>query len=175
MSTDAVTITDEQVAEIADRQLTDGRRVSPLTIWSEIRGGSIVAIAQALQRWREARQPQSAPAEIRTALPADLSESFTGVAGRIWSAAQEEVETVMGERLAAVSTQLAAVATERALGWSRQLRLTPLHPVVYIAMKALVALVAATFSVAVVNLVGALKGTPQMPTSTWTGRTSCRS
>ena len=31
----------------------------------------------------------------------------------------------------------AMVAIERALGWSRQLRLTPLNPAVYIAMKAL--------------------------------------
>ena len=33
------------------------------------------------------------------------------------------------------------VALERSLGWSRQLRLTPLHPVAYILMKTLVALV----------------------------------
>ena len=32
------------------------------------------------------------------------------------------------------------VALERALGWSRQLRLTPLNPVAYIVMKATVAL-----------------------------------
>ena len=35
----------------------------------------------------------------------------------------------------------AMVATERALGWSRQLRLTPLNPAVYIGMKALIALI----------------------------------
>ena len=35
----------------------------------------------------------------------------------------------------------AMVAMERAMGWSRQLRLTPLSPVVYISMKAMVALV----------------------------------
>jgi len=61
----------------------------------------------------------------------------------------------------------AMVATERALGWSRQLRLTPLSPTAYIGVKALVALVVAGFSVLIVNLVGAFKGTPQMPTSTW--------
>ena len=33
------------------------------------------------------------------------------------------------------------VAVERALGWSRQLRLTPLHPTAYIVVKAFVALV----------------------------------
>lgn len=61
----------------------------------------------------------------------------------------------------------AMVATERALGWSRQLRLTPLSPAAYIGVKALVALVVAGFSVLIVNLVGAFKGTPQMPTGTW--------
>ena len=35
----------------------------------------------------------------------------------------------------------AMVAMERAMGWSRQLRLTPLSPVAYILMKAIVALV----------------------------------
>lgn len=61
----------------------------------------------------------------------------------------------------------AMVATERALGWSRQLRLTPLNPIAYIGVKALVALAMAAFSVLIVNLVGALRGTPQMPTATW--------
>src|SRR3954453_15459231 len=35
----------------------------------------------------------------------------------------------------------AMVAMEREMGWSRQLRLTPLNPSVYIVMKALLALV----------------------------------
>ncbi|RLV48988.1 ABC transporter permease [Nocardioides mangrovicus] len=61
----------------------------------------------------------------------------------------------------------AMVATERALGWSRQLRLTPLNPVAYIVVKALVALTMAGLAVVVVNVVGALKGTPSMPTDTW--------
>ena len=36
----------------------------------------------------------------------------------------------------------AMVATERALGWSRQLRLTPLKPVAYVGIKVLVAMIA---------------------------------
>ena len=35
----------------------------------------------------------------------------------------------------------AMVAVERALGWSRQLRLTPLNPLAYIAVKVLTAMV----------------------------------
>ena len=44
-----------------------------------------------------------------------------------------------GGALIAASTG-AGVAVERALGWSRQLRLTPLSPAVYIMVKAFVAL-----------------------------------
>jgi ABC-2 type transport system permease protein len=61
----------------------------------------------------------------------------------------------------------AMVATERALGWSRQLRLTPLHPAVYIAMKGLIALVLGAVAISVVNLVGILQGRASMPTSVW--------
>jgi ABC-2 type transport system permease protein len=61
----------------------------------------------------------------------------------------------------------AAVATERALGWSRQLRLTPLHPAVYIVMKAIVALVAGAVAVAVVNVVAVVQGRAEMPAGRW--------
>jgi ABC-2 type transport system permease protein len=61
----------------------------------------------------------------------------------------------------------AGVAVERALGWSRQLRLTPLHPTVYILIKAFVALVMGAVAIAAVNVVGLLKGQPEMPTATW--------
>jgi ABC-2 type transport system permease protein len=61
----------------------------------------------------------------------------------------------------------AMVATERALGWSRQLRLTPLHPAVYITMKGLIALVLGAVAISVVNLVGLLQGRASMPTSVW--------
>ena len=42
-------------------------------------------------------------------------------------------------------------------GWSRQLRLTPLHPAVYIVVKALLALVLGAVAVAVVNVAGLLR------------------
>jgi len=61
----------------------------------------------------------------------------------------------------------AGVAVERALGWSRQLRLTPLQPAVYILIKAFVALVMGAVAIAAVNVVGLIKGDPQMPTDTW--------
>jgi len=59
------------------------------------------------------------------------------------------------------------VALERALGWSRQLRLTPLNPVAYIIVKALVALTMGAFAIAVVNLSGLVQGRAEMPTDVW--------
>jgi ABC-2 type transport system permease protein len=61
----------------------------------------------------------------------------------------------------------ASVATERALGWSRQLRLTPLNPAVYISMKALIALVLGAVAITVVNAVAILQGRATMPTHLW--------
>lgn len=61
----------------------------------------------------------------------------------------------------------ANVAVERALGWSRQLRLTPLNPAAYIVVKAIVALVIGAVAVIVVNLVGLAQGKPDMPVATW--------
>jgi ABC-2 type transport system permease protein len=61
----------------------------------------------------------------------------------------------------------AMVATERAMGWSRQLRLTPLHPAVYISMKALIALILGAVAIAVVNVVGVLQNKAVMPAHVW--------
>jgi ABC-2 type transport system permease protein len=61
----------------------------------------------------------------------------------------------------------AMVSIERAQGWSRQLRLTPLSPVAYIAMKVLTAMVLGSGSVAVVFIAGALTNKAAMPTYLW--------
>ena len=61
----------------------------------------------------------------------------------------------------------AMVAMERALGWSRQLRLTPLSPTVYILMKALIALVLGAVAISVVNVAGLVQGKPSMPAHVW--------
>jgi len=52
----------------------------------------------------------------------------------------------------------AMVATERALGWSRQLRLTPLKPVAYVAIKVLVAMTMGALAILAVFIVGNLRG-----------------
>ncbi|MGD0376192.1 MAG: ABC transporter permease [Streptosporangiaceae bacterium] len=61
----------------------------------------------------------------------------------------------------------ALVSIERAAGWSRQLRLTPLSAPAYIAIKVLTALVLGLASVVVVYAVGALTGKPSMPGYLW--------
>ena len=61
----------------------------------------------------------------------------------------------------------AAVATERAVGWSRQLRLTPLNPVAYILTKALIALVMGGIVLTMVNIVGKVQGHAHMSAGIW--------
>src|SRR5271165_5023584 len=61
----------------------------------------------------------------------------------------------------------AMVSMERAQGWSRQLRLTPLSPVAYIVIKVLTALVLGACSVAAVYIVGAITNKASMPAYLW--------
>jgi chromosome segregation ATPase len=112
MSTDADAITDERIAGIADRMVEEGRNVTPVTIWSEVSGGSIVAIAAALDRWREARQPQIAQPQAPT-LPENVAENIMSAAGRLWSAAHDEAERAASQRLGVVRQHLDATLAER--------------------------------------------------------------
>lgn len=59
-----------------------------------------------------------------------------------------------------------AVAVERATGWSRQLRLTPLNPVAYIAIKVISALVLGLIAVLATFAVGLITGL-RMPVEVW--------
>jgi ABC-2 type transport system permease protein len=56
----------------------------------------------------------------------------------------------------------AMVSIERAQGWSRQLRLTPLSPVGYIVIKMLTAMVLGAAAVTAVYVVATLSGVPSM-------------
>jgi ABC-2 type transport system permease protein len=73
---------------------------------------------------------------------------------------------VYGAMLATTSGG-AMVSIERALGWSRQLRITPLAPSAYIAVKLLVALTLGLASILVVYAAGLVVGTPSMPAYLW--------
>ena len=72
---------------------------------------------------------------------------------------------VYGAMLAATSGG-AMVSIERAQGWSRQLRLTPLRPAAYIAIKILLAMLLGLTSVTIVYIAGAVDGVQMAPT-TW--------
>jgi ABC-2 type transport system permease protein len=56
----------------------------------------------------------------------------------------------------------AMVSVERAQGWSRQLRITPLSPTSYIIIKTMVAMILGLTSVLAVFIVGRLTGVPHM-------------
>jgi ABC-2 type transport system permease protein len=63
----------------------------------------------------------------------------------------------------------AMVSIERAQGWSRQLRLTPLSPVAYIAIKIATALVLGFCSVAAVYIAGIVTHKASMSVGLWIG------
>ncbi|WP_326561881.1 ABC transporter permease [Micromonospora sp. NBC_01796] len=58
------------------------------------------------------------------------------------------------------------VAVERALGWSRQLRLTPLRPAAYVTTKVLTAMALGLVAVVVEFVVGGVSGV-RMPVHVW--------
>ncbi|WP_249713973.1 ABC transporter permease [Rhizomonospora bruguierae] len=60
----------------------------------------------------------------------------------------------------------AMVAVERAQGWSRQLRLTPLHPAAYVATKVLTAMALGLLAVVIQFTVGAVSDV-RMPAHVW--------
>jgi ABC-2 type transport system permease protein len=60
----------------------------------------------------------------------------------------------------------ASVSVERAQGWSRQLRLTPLRPAAYLAIKVLTAMVLGLASVVVELVAGAVSGI-RLPLHVW--------
>ena len=106
-------------------------------------------------------------------LPAALMLSFGGQSG--W---QEKVGSgnvaayilismaLYGAALTSAATG-SMVALERAVGWSRQLRLTPLNPVAYVLTKALVALCMGALAILAVNVIGRIQGKAEMPVHVW--------
>jgi ABC-2 type transport system permease protein len=61
----------------------------------------------------------------------------------------------------------AMVSIERAQGWSRQLRITPLSPFAYVVIKMMTALVLGATAMAAVYVVGLITGKPSMPAYLW--------
>ena len=74
---------------------------------------------------------------------------------------------VYGAMLATASGG-AMVSIERAAGWSRQLRLTPLKPIAYVGVKLTLAMIIGAVSVVVAFAVGAAGGA-ELPVRAWIG------
>ena len=106
-------------------------------------------------------------------LPAALLLSFSGQKGadKVSGSGNIAAYILISMGLYGAALTAAAggsmVALERSLGWSRQLRLTPLKPVAYILIKALVALVMGGLAITAVYVVGLLQGKAHMPTDVW--------
>jgi ABC-2 type transport system permease protein len=88
-------------------------------------------------------------------------------AGRGNLTAFEMISIALFGAVFATATGGAMVSVERALGWSRQLRVTPLSPVAYIVTKMLTSLCLAAGAVGAVYLIGAAASNASMPTDGW--------
>jgi ABC-2 type transport system permease protein len=86
-----------------------------------------------------------------------------GVSGKAWLMVSMSVFGAMG---AAVSVG-GRIAGERQVGWTRQLRLTPLPGWVYVAAKAGTALLVAVPALALVYAVGAAAEGVRLPAARW--------
>lgn len=88
-------------------------------------------------------------------------------AGNVNVSAYIMVSMALYGAILATSSGGAVVSIERAAGWSRQLRLTPLTPVAYVVTKMLTSLVLGFVSVAAVFATGLVTGKPSMPVHLW--------
>jgi len=84
----SVTVTDELVAEIANRMAEEGQKVSPLAIWSEVHTGSVVSVAAALRKWREARSSGVPQVAERPALPEAVTDTMRDALDRLWTSSR---------------------------------------------------------------------------------------
>ncbi|TKC78079.1 ATPase [Trinickia terrae] len=109
----SVTITDEMVAEIANRMAEEGQKVSPVAIWSEVHSGSVVAVAAALRKWRETRALRAPQVAERAALPEVVTDTMRDALDRLWTAAQDEAERGVNRRLLTLSQRLEDASNER--------------------------------------------------------------
>ncbi len=102
---------------------------------------------------------------------------FLFISTQIEAAGEHTATTVVGPyimismaiygAIMATTSAGASVSIERASGWSRQLRLTPLNPAAYILIKVLSALLLGALATVMTFLVGWVTHKAQMPTQVW--------
>lgn len=94
------------------------------------------------------------------------NKRLVAVQGTELTAATTMIGIAVYAAMFAATSGGAMVSIERALGWSRQLRLTPLRPAAYVSVKIATAMLLGFVSVAVIYAVGAIDGVSMSP-STW--------
>ena len=141
----------------------DSRRVPPMG------GFNLTVLGIELRRMLRNRRT----VVFTLVLPVALSLSFGGQRGWQDKAGSGNVAAYILISMAMYGAALTSAATgsmvamERAVGWSRQLRLTPLNPIAYILMKAIVALTMGALSVVAVYVIGFIQHKASMPTGVW--------
>lgn len=99
-------VTDDLVAEVAEKLTAAGEKVTNRAVWSAIGGGSMTTISSALRRWREQQELQPEQKNEMAPAPDDVYEEAKLTAERIWAASQrvreqeiEELSNSMNERV----------------------------------------------------------------------------
>ncbi|WP_250474791.1 DNA-binding protein [Caballeronia sp. GAFFF1] len=113
MFTEADNITDEEIFSTVQRLTDAGRPVSPVTVWSELRRGSIVSIAAALERWRDARQPAPPAAQPSAEMPQELADALMSAAHRLRQASWDEAHSAGAHRADMLGQRLQTALAER--------------------------------------------------------------
>lgn len=109
-------VTDELVAQIAERLTAAGEKVTNRAIWSAIGGGSMTTISGALRRWRERQELQPEQRTERPAAPDEVREKALQMAEQmaeeIWSTSQgvtqheiDDLSSTMNERISKANSE----------------------------------------------------------------------
>lgn len=96
-----------------------------------------------------------------------LLQTYTGQYGMGNFAAYVAISMALYGSALATTSGGSTVSIERAQGWSRQLRLTPLSPFAYIMVKAITAMTLGLASMLAVYVVALVTGKAEMPVSAW--------
>lgn len=119
MADNAKIVTDEVVAQVAERLTAAGEKVSNRAVWSEIGGGSMTTISGALRRWRERQELQPEQKAERAAAPDDVYEAARLSAEQIWAASQrvtqheiDDLSNTMNERINKANAERDAALVE---------------------------------------------------------------
>lgn len=113
MADNAKIVTDELVAQVAEKLTAAGERVSNRAVWSAIGGGSMTTISASLRRWRERQELQPAQQIERAPLPDDVRGALDNAGDLLWAAAQRETQGEIDDLTAAMNERINKAQGER--------------------------------------------------------------